>query len=99
MIDPVTFVPDGQMAIECLQGKGKFSGNEALPKLLLMDLNMPGMDGLSLLKWLGKNPVPNLLGKIVMTSSVDPEQIREAYAQGAAAVFHKPTGVRQLGSL
>jgi CheY-like chemotaxis protein len=97
--DPVTFVPDGRAAIECLQGKGKFSGNGTLPVLLLMDLNMPGMDGLALLKWLAKNEIPKLLGKVVLTSSSDPEQIREAYALGATGVFLKPTGIRQMGNL
>src|SRR5689334_15938145 len=73
-------VRDGGEATEYLLGLGPYSDRGAfpIPDLLVTDLNMPGMDGLGLLRWLKEHPDYARMPKIVLSNSSSNEEITEA---------------------
>src|SRR5438552_3096681 len=68
---PLLFVRDGQQAMDYLAGHGPYADRtqHPLPRLILLDLKMPKVDGFDVLGWLQKQPKLNLLPVTVLTSS------------------------------
>ena len=84
--------------IDYLQGRGKY-GDRArfpLPKVLLLDLRMPRMNGLELLAWLRAQPEFLGLVVIVFTASAHPADIRRANELGSNAFVQKPSSQSEL---
>jgi CheY-like chemotaxis protein len=80
--NPLFVVRNGQEAVDYLAGNGKYAerGAHPMPRLLLLDLKMPWMDGFDVLAWLRTQPRFNNLPVIVLTSSklqVDIDKSRE----------------------
>ncbi|HVM50924.1 MAG TPA: response regulator [Candidatus Acidoferrum sp.] len=69
--NPVFVVNNGQEVVDYLAGKGKYSDRKAypMPRLLLLDLKMPWMDGFDVLAWLRGQTKFNALPVVVLTSS------------------------------
>jgi len=92
------FVRDGEGVLHYLTGRkpdGSSDGT-AFPSLLLLDLNMPCMNGNECLRALRADPVLQHLPVVVFSTSVKPGQIRQAYADGANAFLVKPGCFDQL---
>ncbi len=94
-------VKDGQSAVDRLSGVGEYADRVAhpLPRLIVLDLNLPVRNGLEVLQWLRAQrgrPYPVV---IVLTSSSDPRDIEEAYAAGANSYLVKAGDPNQLGAL
>lgn len=85
-------VNDGKELIEYLQGKEQFSGRDinAQPDLILLDLNMPRMDGRQALAAIKSDPVLRRIPVIILTTSTAEEDMLKAYDLGAASYFSKP---------
>src|SRR5580765_6435282 len=64
-------VQDGEEAVAYLNGEGQYSDREKFPfpRLILLDLKMPKMDGFAFLAWLRKQPAIGLLPVVVLTIS------------------------------
>ncbi|MDQ7051415.1 MAG: response regulator [candidate division KSB1 bacterium] len=81
--------PEGREALEHLES------HMEMPALVLLDLDLPGMDGLSFLRelrtLLGRTTIPVIL----LTSSMDEQKIRQAYQFGAAGFVNKPLSAPQ----
>ena len=82
------------------------NGRDALEKirqtpvdLLLTDLTMPVMDGLTLLKWLKANPKFSELPVLVVTSAGNPAREEELLRLGAMGVLNKPISPARLNQL
>lgn len=96
---------DGQEALDCLFSKGKYeSRGGILPKVILLDLKLPKIDGLEVLKRLRDDPRTRLLPVVVMTSSKEEQDVIRSYSLGANSYVRKPVdfnqfleAVRQLG--
>lgn len=99
--NPLQIVTDGQQALDYFQGEGKFTNREdfPLPYLVLLDLKLPHLMGLDVLKWLRSRPQTKSTIVIVLTSSRYGEDISTAYQLGANAYLVKPPGVKQLAEL
>lgn len=83
-LKPVAEVRDGVEAVEYLSGQGQYGNREKFPfpELLLLDIQMPRLDGLGVLGWLQNQDFPNL--RVVMLSaSLDPANIQKVLALGA----------------
>jgi two-component system chemotaxis response regulator CheY len=79
------------MIVEAENGKDALSKiKEAPTDLLITDLNMPVMDGETLLKWLNANPKLAGLPTLVVTSAGNPAKEAELLVLGAMAVLNKP---------
>jgi CheY-like chemotaxis protein len=89
---------DGQEALDYLTGEGKFIDRERYPPpgLVLLDLKLPRVMGLEVLRKLDQRANSRRLIVIVLTSSQQPEDIDTAYDLGAKAYLVKPSGLDQL---
>ena len=92
------FVSDGQEAVDYLNGDERF-GNRAeypLPTLLLLDLNMPRLNGFDVLDWVRHRPGLRRLVVVVFTTSDLPEDIARAYELGVNSYMIKPPELANL---
>ena len=100
---PVTlhFVRDGQEVIDYLQGEGQCADRTAhpLPQLVLLDLNMPRLDGFQVLEWMRQQPGFSSLQVVIFSSSGEPRDINRAYGLGANWYLVKPHSMDELNSL
>jgi CheY-like chemotaxis protein len=88
---PVFMVGGGEEAIDFLSGTGKYSNRNdfPMPALVLLDIKMPGMDGLDVLRWIRVQPDLQTLRVVMLTSSNDPVDARTAYRFGANSFLTK----------
>src|SRR5581483_5226864 len=94
----LVIVPNGRAAIDYLKGAGEYADRKAhpLPCLTLLDLNMPGMSGLEVLKWAKSTPSTRHLIIVMLTSSNQESDIRHAYEEGANGYLVKPGGIQDI---
>src|SRR4051812_44947716 len=85
-------VRDGAEAIAYLQGDGRFANRAEfpLPHLLLLDINMPKVDGFGVLKWVRSNPELGNLRVVMLTTSDEMTDIDKAYSMGVNSYVVKP---------
>lgn len=91
-------VKSGPEAIDYLHGRGVYGDRVKfpLPKLILLDLRMPQMNGLELLRWLRGEPDYAGVVVIIFTSSAHPDDVRRAWELGANAFVQKPSTFAEL---
>jgi CheY-like chemotaxis protein len=103
--NPIVIVHDGVEALEYLLGTGGFADQERHPPgLILLDLQLPRMDGLAFLRHIRQHGPYALIPIVVLTSSNEDNDLRESYRMGANSYVRKPVDfqafldtVRQLG--
>jgi len=98
IITPIQVVEDGRLAIDYLSGVGKFADRKAypLPSVVFLDLKLPQVNGLAILKWIREQPhLPSMLVVILTASSLD-EDIERAYRLGANSYVVKPSSRDKL---
>ncbi len=85
--------PDAESVLSHLLDPGKVLSlsNSLLPDFFLVDIKLPGMSGVELLKQLKANPVTRAVPTIMLTTSEDAEHTRQSYALGASDYVIKPT--------
>ena len=98
MLDPLQVAPDGRHAIHYLEGRGEYSDRTQfpLPALVLLDLKLPHVMGLDVLKWIRDQPELKPVIVIVFTSSKLPLDIDQAYVRGANSYLVKPSSPAEL---
>jgi CheY-like chemotaxis protein len=99
--NPVMVVDDGQKAIDYLAGTGQFGDRAAfpLPGLIFLDLKMPGRKGLEVLEWIRQQDSLRHIVVVILTSSQEPSDLRNAYRLGANSFLVKPSTTEQLNEL
>ncbi len=99
-VNPVHRVSHGALAMEYLSNAADAKKKTVpLPVLVLLDLKLPLVSGIELLRWIRAHPVLRSLVVIVLTSSTAPKDISEAYEAGANSYLVKPTTVGALREL
>ncbi|HOM16877.1 MAG TPA: response regulator [Thermoguttaceae bacterium] len=92
----VHFVHDGEELLEYLQGRGRYAFNPPqLPDLLLLDLNMPKLDGREALRRIKNDPRLRGLPVVILTTSRLEEDVQKCYQMGAASFLSKPATYRE----
>ncbi len=94
----IDFTKNGKDLLDCLNHTGDYADipTAPLPNLILLDLNMPQMDGREVLKKVKSNPRLNSIPIIVLTTSTDIQDISKAYALGASSFIVKPNTFETL---
>ncbi len=102
----IRVVTDGAQAVDYLYARGEFAGRDVtqLPALVLLDLNLPKLDGREVLQAIRANPASHALPVVVLTTSAEPMDVGVVYALGANSYIQKPVEferfvdvVRQIG--
>src|ERR1041385_5247656 len=95
---PLQVVADGRLALDYLSGTGPYADREAypVPMVMFLDIKLPQVSGLEVLRWLREQPELRRLVVIVLTSSNHPGDVREAYDLGANSYVVKPASFQQL---
>ncbi len=102
----VVVARDGVEALDYLFGTGAYAGRDlrVRPQVILLDLKLPRMDGLDVLRRLRADERTMLLPVVVLTSSKEEQDIIQSYRLGANSYIRKPVdfvqfieAVRQLG--
>lgn len=85
-------VCDGQELLDYLRGEGKYDTNENfdLPSVILLDLNMPILDGSETLKLLKQDPILSGIPVVILSTSEADEDIIQGYGLGASSYMVKP---------
>jgi len=87
--NPVVVARDGVEALDYLHGgEGKPAG--ALPAVVLLDLKLPRIDGLEVLRRVRADPRTRLLPVVILTTSKERHDIEEGYTLGANSYIRKP---------
>ena len=95
--NPLFMVEDGEELLEYLQYRGRWAGaDHARPGLILLDLNMPRMDGREALAEIKKDPLLRRIPVIVLTTSKAEEDIIRTYDLGVSSFITKPVTFDQL---
>jgi len=95
------FVEDGEELLEYLYRRGKYAGlaDAPLPGMILLDLNMPKMDGREALQHIKADARLRLIPTIVLTTSKAEEDIFRAYDLGVNSFIVKPVTFQALVDL
>jgi len=93
--------PDGREALRYLQGEGDYANREhyPLPCLTLLDLNLPYVPGLEVLKQIREHAELRKLVVVVLTSSVANSDIERAYDLGVNSYLSKPNNLEEVEAL
>lgn len=102
----IDVVRDGEEALDYMFGRGKYSSRNTkqLPQLILLDLKLPKIDGLQVLREIRSHKETALLPIVVLTTSKEDSDLVAAYQLGTNAYVRKPVdfnefsdAVRNLG--
>jgi CheY-like chemotaxis protein len=96
--NPLIAARDGEAAVRYLKGEGEYADREQfpIPQLILLDLDLPGMNGFEVLAWLRQDPTVQHLPVVVLTSSTYSPDLTRAYQLGANSFLTKPTDFTEL---
>lgn len=82
---------DGQEALDYLRRQGAYAGRPCgVPLLLLLDINMPKVDGVGVLKAIKADPATAQVPVIMLTTTDDPREVQRCYELGCSVYVTKP---------
>ena len=89
---PLVVVHDGAVAIDWLLARGDHAGRDrnALPALVLLDLNLPKLDGREVMQVIRADPLMRRLPVVALSSSGEPFDIDTSFASGVDSYLQKP---------
>lgn len=106
ILNEVIVLRDGEEALDYIFAKGKYEGRDAteVPQVILLDLNLPKVSGLEILRRIREDERTCLFPVVVLTSSNSEKDMVESYKLGANSYIRKPVdfdqfvdSVKQLG--
>lgn len=87
VLNPIRVARDGEEALQIFR---EWENGEALPLVVLLDLKLPKVDGLEVLRTIKTHPVFRPLPVVVLSTSAEDRDIQTAYEEGANSYIVKP---------
>ena len=94
----VIVAKDGVEALDYLFGKGMYAGRDAkdMPVVILLDLKLPKISGMEVLRAIRQNEFTKLLPVVILTSSAQEEDVVNGYKLGANSYIRKPVDFKEF---
>ena len=98
LANEVVVCRDGQEALDCLYSRGKFSDrvNNETPAVILLDLKLPKVDGLEVLKQIKSDERLRMIPVVMLTSSHEEKDMMRSYKLGVNAYVVKPVDFHEF---
>lgn len=98
VLNDVVVARDGVEALDYLFATGKHDGRDAnvMPQLVLLDLKLPRVDGLEVLRRMRANERTRLLPVVILTSSKEQQDMIDGYGLGANSYVRKPVNFERF---
>jgi CheY-like chemotaxis protein len=97
LVNEVIVAEDGTEALDYLFRRGKFASHEpGNPAVILLDIKMPKMNGIEVLKQIRADPKLKSIPVIMLTSSAEEKDVVESYNLGANSYVIKPVDINQF---
>ncbi|MBI2317811.1 MAG: response regulator [Betaproteobacteria bacterium] len=81
---------DGEEALDFIFGQEQFAGKRELPRVILLDLKLPLVDGIEVLRQVRANPRTRYVPVVALTASNQARDVTECYALGVNSYITKP---------
>jgi len=88
--NPVAVARDGEEALDYIHRRGTFAAGAPVPGVILLDLRLPKVDGLEVLRQLKQHEVYRAVPVVVLTTSAEERDVKASYELGAASYIVKP---------
>jgi len=94
----IDVLTDGEEAIDYIFNRGKYNDKKKypLPGLIMLDIKLPGIDGIEVLKQIKENPFLKKIPVIMLTTSDREEDISRSYSHYANSYLTKPVGYKEF---
>lgn len=107
IMNEIIHIDNGRKAADYLLGRGEYSGKRrTAPMLILLDLNLPELDGFQILEMIKNDTETRLVPVIILTTTDNPREVERCYALGCNVYVTKPVeyeafaeSIRKLGLL
>jgi two-component system response regulator len=98
LLNPIIVARDGVEALDFVFGRGAFSerASEPLPTLVILDLKLPKLDGLGVLKAIRADERTRFLPVVILTSSQEEQDLISGYTLGANSYVRKPVDFNEF---
>lgn len=98
VFNKIVVARDGVEALDYLFGTGEYAGRDTgvMPQLILLDLKLPKIDGLEVLRRLREDERTRLLPVVILTSSREQQDMLDGYGLGANSYVRKPVNFEQF---
>lgn len=97
LANEVVVIRDGSEALEYLDGKGAHTGRSSgNPAVILLDLKLPKVDGLEVLRYVRESPTLKSTPVVMLTSSKEEQDLVKSYALGVNAYVVKPVDFQEF---
>ncbi|MBW1709674.1 MAG: response regulator [Deltaproteobacteria bacterium] len=94
----IDIVPDGEQALDYLMNCGDYSDKAEYPcpGLIILDIKLPGIDGIEVLKTIKQHPAVRQIPVIMLTTSENEADIEQSYKNYANSYLIKPVGFQEF---
>jgi CheY-like chemotaxis protein len=100
VVNQITWVKDGQEALDYIFRQGEYAQrSDRMPRLVLLDLKMPRVDGIEVLRAIKSDERTRRIPVVMMTSSQEETDVAKSYDLGANSYVVKPVDFAGLGSV
>jgi CheY-like chemotaxis protein len=97
--NPIQIARDGEEALDYIFNRGSFANRETTrPRVILLDLKLPKVDGLQVLRQIKADPHTKGIPVVILTSSGEERDLIEGYRLGANSYIQKPVDFAQFQS-
>lgn len=97
LFNHILHLNDGQEVMDYLTARGKYQGVETIePALIILDLKMPKVGGIDVLRNLKENPKMKHIPVVMLTSSLELKDVVESYGAGLNSYVVKPVEMKQF---